>query len=136
VNIKSGPNWGNARQITGMKRDFVTAQKTLRTSNSKMNIVAVNGCCYGKDKKPDKGEYFKYCGQEFGEFISGNSELYCTIIEPLGNEAKIRNDEFQKLYNQRMNRFVAEFVNERFLRFQRRNQLGKNRQIQFRKKPD
>ncbi|MDR1484603.1 MAG: hypothetical protein LBT09_07240, partial [Planctomycetaceae bacterium] len=94
VNIKSGPNWGNASQIRGMKRDFVTAKKTLRTSNSKMNIVAVNGCCYGKDKKPDKGEYFKYCGQEFWEFISGDSELYCTIIEPLGHEAKTRNDEF------------------------------------------
>jgi hypothetical protein len=111
VNIKSGPNWGNKSQITKMKRDFITAKKTLRTSNSKMNIVAVNGCCYGKDKKPDKGEYFKYCGQTFWEFISGDSDLYCTIIEPLGNEAKIRNEEFQILYNQQINHFVAEFVN-------------------------
>ncbi|MHB8174419.1 MAG: PmeII family type II restriction endonuclease, partial [Nitrospirota bacterium] len=21
----------------------------------------MNGCCYGRDNKPDKGDYFKYC---------------------------------------------------------------------------
>lgn len=34
VNIKSGPNWGNSSQISKMKSDFKTAQRTLRTSNS------------------------------------------------------------------------------------------------------
>ena len=46
-----------------MVSDFKSATKTLRTSNSKLNIVAVNGCCYGRDNNPDKGDYFKYCGQ-------------------------------------------------------------------------
>ena len=45
VNIKSSPNWGNSRQIPKMLSDFSAAKKTLRTSNSKLNIVAVNGCC-------------------------------------------------------------------------------------------
>jgi hypothetical protein len=62
VNIKSGPNWGNSSQIAKMKDDFKTAQRTLRTSNSRLSIVCVNGCCYGRDNKPDKGDYFKYCG--------------------------------------------------------------------------
>ncbi|MCB1935052.1 MAG: hypothetical protein KDF59_03835 [Nitrosomonas sp.] len=31
---------------------------------------------------------FKYCGQQFWEFISGTSNLYTDIIEPLGHEAK------------------------------------------------
>ncbi|MDR3196806.1 MAG: hypothetical protein LBU34_02955 [Planctomycetaceae bacterium] len=110
VSIKSGPNWGNSSQIRKMVTSFNTAKKTLRTSQSRVNVIAVNGCCYGKDKNPDKGEYFKYCGQEFWEFISGDSELYCNIIEPLGNNAKKRNEEFQKLYDQRFNCFVAEFV--------------------------
>jgi hypothetical protein len=65
VNIKSGPNWGNSSQIEKMKLDFKSAARTLRTSNSKLQVVAVNGCCYGKDNKPDKGDYFKYCGQLF-----------------------------------------------------------------------
>jgi len=32
-----------------MISDFKIAKKTLRTSSSKLNIVAVNGCCYGID---------------------------------------------------------------------------------------
>ncbi|MBA2620820.1 MAG: cytosolic protein [Acidobacteria bacterium] len=69
VSIKSGPNWGNSSQVNKLKSDFLTAKKTLRTSNSGLNIIAVNGCCYGRDNKPDKGDYFKYCGQSFWEFI-------------------------------------------------------------------
>ena len=88
VNIKSGPNWGNSSQIAKMVSDFNTAKKTLRTSNSKLNIIAINGCCYGKDNKPDKGDYFKYCGQMSWSFISNNENLYTEIIEPLGHRAK------------------------------------------------
>jgi hypothetical protein len=84
VAIKSGPNWGNSSQIARMKDNFSRAKRTLRTSNSNvLNTVAINGCCYGRDRNPDKGEYFKYCGQEFWEFISGDSTLYLDIIEPL-----------------------------------------------------
>jgi len=112
VNIKSGPNWGNSSQIKKMRDDFKTAQKTLRTSNSQLSIVCVNGCCYGRDNNPDKGDYFKYCGQRFWEFISGNSELYTEIIEPLGHKAKERNDDFIKAYSERINKFTLEFGNQ------------------------
>ncbi len=111
VTIKSGPNWGNSSQIAKMVTDFKTAKKTLRTSNSQLNIVAVNGCCYGKDSKPDKGDYFKYCGQHFWEFISGNSELFTEIIEPLGHNAKEKNDDFVRSYAQMINKFTKEFSN-------------------------
>jgi len=110
VNIKSGPNWGNSSQIAKMITDFKIAKKTLRTSNSRMNIVAVNGCCYGSDKNPDKGDYFKYCGQSFWEFISGKINLYTEIIEPLGHRAKEKNGEFLKSYSQMINRFTKEFA--------------------------
>lgn len=111
VNIKSGPNWGNSSQIEKMVADFKTAKKTLRTSNSQMNIVAVNGCCYGKDNNPDKGDYYKYCGQVFWEFISGNSNLFVEIIDPLGNKAKEKNDDFMISYSQMINKFTREFAN-------------------------
>jgi hypothetical protein len=111
VAIKSGPNWGNSSQIAKMRLDFKTAQKTLRTSNSGLRIAAVNGCCYGKDSKPDKGDYFKYCGQRFWEFISGDSELYTAIVEPLGYKAKDKNEEFTVSYSQMINRFTKEFMN-------------------------
>jgi len=112
VNIKSGPNWGNSSQIAKMVSDFKTAKRTLRTSNSGLNIVAVNGCCYGRDNRPDKGDYFKYCGQTFWEFISGDTVLYTEIIEPLGHKAKQKNDEFLKSYSQMINKFTREFGND------------------------
>lgn len=110
VNIKSGPNWGNAAQIAKMVEDFKSAKKTLRTSNSGLNIVAVNGCCYGKNNKPDKGDYYKYCGQKFWSFISGSDNLYIDIIEPLGFEAKRKNDEYFDLYSRLINIFTKEFM--------------------------
>ena len=110
VTIKSGPNWGNSSQINKMLADFKTAKKTLRTSNSKLNITAVNGCCYGRDNNPDKGDYYKYCGQSFWEFVSDDSDLYTKIIEPLGHQAKDRNDDFIKSYSQMINKFTKEFA--------------------------
>ncbi|MDD5191467.1 MAG: PmeII family type II restriction endonuclease, partial [Dehalococcoidales bacterium] len=83
--------------------------RTLRTSNSRLNIIAVNGCCYGRNSHPDKGDYYKYCGQSFWAFISGNSDLYLKIIKPLGHTAKEKNSEFQREYSQIINRFTSEF---------------------------
>ena len=76
-----------------MVSDFGSAMKTLRTSGSQLSIVAVNGCCYGRDNHPDKGVYLKYCGQRFWEFISGEPDLYTEIIEPLGRKAKQRHED-------------------------------------------
>ena len=111
ITIKSGNNWGNSSQIKKMISDFKTAKKTLRTSNSQINVVAINGCCYGKENNPDKGDYFKYCGQEFWEFISGNKDLYTELIEPLGHQAKEKNEEFMLSYTQMINKFTREFSN-------------------------
>jgi len=109
VTIKSGPNWGNSSQINKMKDNFKKAKRILRTSGSEMNIIAVNGCCYGRDNNPDKDDYFKYCGQRFWEFISGNKDLYLEIIEPLGHKAKEKNDAFLESYSQIINKFTMEF---------------------------
>lgn len=112
VTIKSGTNWGNSSQVKKLISDFKTAKKTLRTSNSQLNIIAVNGCCYGRDNKSDKGDYFKYCGQKFWEYISGDTNLYIELIEPLGHKAKERNDDFIKSYSQMINKFTKEFTND------------------------
>lgn len=110
VAIKSGPNWGNSSQIAKMKSDFITAKRTLRTSNSKINIIAVNGCCYGRDNNPHKeGDYYKYCGQSFWSFISGDQEFYKKIINPLGYKAKEKNEEFLEHYATMINMFTKQF---------------------------
>ncbi|HAV93222.1 TPA: cytosolic protein, partial [candidate division WOR-3 bacterium] len=110
VNIKSGPNWGNSSQIKKMKSDFLTAMKTLKTSNSKLNVIAVNGCCYGKSKEDlIEGIYYKYCGQTFWKFISNNDNLYLDIIESLGHKAREKNEVFLKEYSKIINKFTLEF---------------------------
>ena len=112
VAIKSGPNWGNSSQIRRMIDNFKKAKKILNTNASQTNIVAVNGCCYGKDNRPDKGDYLKYCGQAFWEFVSGDSDLYTEIVEPLGHQAREKNEEFQKQYAILVNKFTTEFSAE------------------------
>ncbi len=109
VSIKSGPNWGNSSQITKMRDNFKKAQKILKTNNPDIHIIAINGCCYGRENNPNKGDYFKYCGQEFWYFISGDENLYTAIIEPLGHKAKEKNEDFNKSYAQILNKFTLEF---------------------------
>jgi len=106
VSIKSGPNWGNSRQIAKMRDDFKKASKII----GQEHIVCVNGCCYGRDLNENKGDYFKKCGQSFWEFISGDPEFYKQIIEPLGHKAKERNDEFFEEYSKLLNRFSKRFM--------------------------
>lgn len=110
VSIKSGPNWGNSGQIQKMKDNFKKAKRIIGTNASKINIVAVNGCCYGRDNKPDKGEYLKLCGQRFWEFISGNNNFFIEIIEPLSYQAKGKNDSYLQSYSQMLNKFTLEFT--------------------------
>ena len=94
VSIKSGPNWGNSSQVARMRENFKNAARLIRQGDPGRHVVAVNGCCYGRDGRPDKGDYFKYCGQEFWRFVSGESDFYARMIEPLGHRAKRRSDDF------------------------------------------
>lgn len=110
ITIKSGPNWGNSSQIKGMKKNFKQAKTIFRQKNPNLRIEAINGCCYGRDKNPDKGDYHKYCGQMFWEFISNNKDLYIEIIEPLGYKAKEKNEKFQEEYAKIINKFTLEFT--------------------------
>ncbi|MEB3358580.1 MAG: PmeII family type II restriction endonuclease [Synechococcales bacterium] len=112
VSIKSGPNWGNSSQIRRMIDNFNKAKKILGTNTSLVNVVAINGCCYGKDNRPDKGTYLKLCGQRFWEFISGDEALYTEIIEPLGYRAKENNENFEQEYSKVINRFTREFMQD------------------------
>ncbi len=110
VSIKSGPNWGNSSQVAKLRDNFKKAKRILGTNRALMNVVAINGCCYGKDRKPDKGDYLKLCGQKFWEFISGDDNLYTDIIEPLGHQAKEKNEQFMQEYAKAVNKFTAEFI--------------------------
>ncbi len=116
VSIKSGPNWGNSGQIKDMVADFNAARKTLKTSGSDLDPVAVNGCCYGRTVERTmykaNGSYYKLCGQKFWELISGDPDLYIEIIEPLGHNAKKKNLQFYEEYDKVVNIFTRDILNE------------------------
>lgn len=112
VAVKSGTNWGNASQIAKMKENFRKAKQRLRTNAKKRPVEAINGCCYGRVDKTDKGEYQKVAGQKFWEFISDNSDLYTEIIKPLAYKSKERNQEYDNEYARQINIFTQQFANE------------------------
>lgn len=112
ISVKSGPSWGNSSQIKRMIDNFNKAKRILNTSSSFRNVVAINGCCYGRDNKPEKGSYTKLCGQRFWEFLSGDEAIYTDIIEPLGHQAKEYDEQFQSEYPKVVNRFTREFLQD------------------------
>jgi len=108
VEIKAGWNWGNSSQIRQLRINFEAAKKAVRTKTDK-KVVAINGCCFGKDNKPDKVGHLKLCGQRFWEFISGDKKLYIDIIEPVGYKAKEKNEEFTENYARIINKLTLKF---------------------------
>ena len=116
VSIKSGPNWGNSGQQKKMIDHFNAARRILRTSNSNVHVKAINGCCYGrstpKNTYQEKGDYEKLCGQAFWSLISNDETLYIELIEPIGIEARSRNEEFMVKYDNITNLLAKEALNE------------------------
>jgi hypothetical protein len=111
VAIKSGPAWGNSSQIEKMRSDFKAAMKVYGQSPDALPVQCINGCCYGKQPRSSehRGDYIKYCGQRFWEFISGDSDLYIKLVEPIGHQAKERNEEFLAQYELVVDSFTEEF---------------------------
>jgi site-specific DNA-methyltransferase (cytosine-N4-specific) len=116
VSIKSGPNWGNSDQISQLQSSLKMAKGQLRQNGLVQEIVGVNGCIYGKDSNPFKEHadpdksYYKYCGQEFWYFISGDEMLYQEIIVPIDKEAKSKDEVFKDAYDTKNNEMLKEFM--------------------------
>jgi hypothetical protein len=112
VEIKSGPFWGNSSQIQKMIQNFARARDELLPLYPKHEFIAVNGCCYGREANPvqKKGKYLKLCGQDFWRFISSDDEFYTAIVQPIGHQAKQRNEQFMEAYAQIINLMTLEFA--------------------------
>ena len=112
ITIKSGPDWGNAGQITKMRDYFKKAARILRTNSSTRPVVFINGCCYGRTATENKGDYFKLSGQSFWGFLSGDAELYRRIIIPIGHEAQQRNEAFAVEFAKVVNQFTWQLLDD------------------------
>ncbi|NJL82830.1 MAG: cytosolic protein [Chloroflexaceae bacterium] len=121
VGIKSGIYWGNSDQINRMRDNFKAAKITLRQQGISGEIQAVNGCIYGKVRSPLKvnsddpeKNYYKYAGQDFWCFISGDDCLYREIIAPIDREARLKDETFKKSYVSKVNEMTQDFM-QRFI---------------------
>ena len=118
VGIKSGVNWGNSDQVNKMRDNFKVAREILRERGITSEIAAVNGCIYGKDNVPFKKhkdtekQYYKYAGQEFWYFISGDEQLYQEIIKPIDKEARQKDEAFKKAYAAKVNEMTIDFTKD------------------------
>ena len=70
VQIKSGPNWGNARQKKALVRSFNTARQVVRQGRN-VEVRCVEGICYGPSETRDLGTHWKLIGNDFWYDISG-----------------------------------------------------------------
>jgi len=133
VGIKSGTNWANSDQITAMRNNFKLNRAYLKERGIKSEIVAVNGCIYGKDRSPFKRhidadkQYYKYAGQDFWHFISGDDNLYREIITPIDQEAREKDEVFKKAYAAKINEMTQDFMEN----FMSENQIDWLKLIDF-----
>jgi Type II restriction endonuclease EcoO109I len=116
VGIKSGINWGNSDQIAKMRDNFKLAKTLLLQRDTSLEVQAVNGCIYGKDRSPLKVNsdpdktYYKYAGQDFWEFISEDDNLYREIIAPIDHEARQKDEAFKRAYSAKVNEMTQDFM--------------------------
>lgn len=116
VGIKSGTSWGNSDQVNRMRDNFKAARRILRGRGVAGEVVAVNGCIYGKDRNPLKTHadrdkrYYKYAGQAFWHFISGDDNLYREIISPIDQEARLKDETFKRAYAAKVNEMTQDFT--------------------------
>ena len=111
ISIKSGPKWSNSSSMAKQKQNFTKAIKIFHTSGNKIPCFAIEGCCYGREHS-EKETHTKICGQEFWLFISGSNTLYTDIIEPLGTDAKAKNESYQKEYDAMITKFIIQFASK------------------------
>jgi site-specific DNA-methyltransferase (cytosine-N4-specific) len=116
VGIKSGTNWGNSDQQNKLRDNFKLARKILRENGVTKEIVAINGCMYGKDNKPFKEnpdadkQFYRYAGQVFWKFLTGDDNLYREIISPIDKEARQKDEAFKKIYEEKLNEMTQDFL--------------------------
>lgn len=112
IAVKSGKNWGNASQHAKLRDNFKRAVKVLKQSKYVGEIQPTLGIAYGNFKTVNTGGFLHIGGQSFWGLISGDTNFYVDLIEPLGHAAEQHNKEFDKEKIATYKRLTREFVNQ------------------------
>ena len=112
ISVKSGKNWGNSSQYKALRQHFMDAVKVLKQSKHSGDIQPTLGICYGRSKTKNNGSYLRIAGQNFWHLLSGDPDLYTSIIEPLGFDAQKHDDLFKEQKSSSLNRMTGEFITQ------------------------
>jgi hypothetical protein len=116
IAVKSGKNWGNSSQHAALRKSFATAVKVIRQSHHAGELQPTLGICYGNFVSKNNGVYLHIGGQEFWNLLSGDPNLYIDLVEPLGKEAELHNENFaiekDKTYNRLIRELTSEYCDE------------------------
>jgi len=110
ISVKSGKNWGNSSQYKALKLHFIDAVKVLKQSKHSGELQPTLGICYGRSQTKNNGSYLRIAGQNFWNLLSGDLDLYTSIIEPLGFDAQKHDDLFKEQKGSSLNRMTGEFI--------------------------
>lgn len=112
LQIKSGPNWGNADQQRKLRQNFEDARTEFLAKNIQKEFRALLGQCYGRTKgEPnDKRIHSIRSGQAFWEEITGDSDFYLKLLNLMEDYPIRHRPDFQKEWSKAVNRFTKEFL--------------------------
>lgn len=84
--IKSSNKWGNSSAHKRLVTDFVNATRIVR-QHTKLQVVCVEGICYGPSQTKDRGTHLRIIGDEFWESISDWKDTGRAVFKIVGHHA-------------------------------------------------
>lgn len=97
---------------TALRQHFADAVRVFKQSKHSGEIQPTLGICYGRAKTTNEGIFLRIAGQNFWHLLSGDPDLYISIIEPLGFDAQKHDDLFKEQKSSSLNRMTGEFITQ------------------------
>ena len=113
VAVKSGTSVFNADSKKRQEQNFAAAAKLAK--QAKARYEAIIGYGYGKKRMSGKGVpkmYQELAGQDFWAELTGEEDFYLKIIQFMGELPEQYLEDYQKSYNNAMNRLLKQFTTE------------------------
>lgn len=112
IAVKSGVHVFNASSKKKQGENFSALNKRLL--KLALCFDPVVGYCYGNRQQSAKStaNFRELAGQEFWEFLTGESDFYIKVIDLMGEKPIKHRHSFQISYDQAKNRFVKDFLND------------------------
>ena len=87
VQIKSGPNWGNASQKRALQERFASATRTLKQGSAALEVRCVEGICYGPSSTRHTGTHWRIVGRNFWKEVSDWTGTADAVMDLLADHA-------------------------------------------------